>query len=86
MRRDFTKSNKDYLAKNKFALIGVSVFLLLGILFGIIFGFNGNFEIMGCNEFSISATADRKSYSNIYNKAEEVINCYGGDYDSYAIY
>lgn len=85
MRRDFTKSNKEYFTKNHIALICVSVFLILGILVAIIFGFNGNFEINGYNEFSISATANKKTYSNIYKQAEEVVNCYGGDYDSYSI-
>ena len=43
LKRDFTKSNKDYFLKNKILLICVAAFLLIGILVASIFGMNGNF-------------------------------------------
>ena len=36
LKRDFTKSNKEYFAKNKITLISVALFLVVGILITII--------------------------------------------------
>ena len=86
MRRDFTKTNKDYFAKNKFILIAVAIFLITGIVMGVVFGMNGNFEIAGCKEFSISITeAQRKDTVQIAQTAGDVVNSYGGGYDSYVV-
>ena len=63
MLRDFTKSNKDYISKNKLPLMCVTLFLILGIVLFAIFGLNGNFELNGYNEFTIKAGADKSSYS-----------------------
>jgi len=85
MLRDFTKSNKHYFTKNKFALIGVVVFLIVGIVLWAVLGLNGNFEISGCSEFTIKAGADKSAYSNIYAQAEKTVNNYGGKYFTYQI-
>ena len=86
MLRDFTKSNKDYIYKNRIGLICVSVFLLIGIIVFAVFGMNGNFEINGYTEFSISAGADTSNYATVYNTAQEVVNKYDAKYDGYLIY
>ena len=86
MLRDFTKSNKDYILKNKLPLICVTLFLLLGVILFAVFGLNGNFELNGYNQFTIKAGADTSAYSKICNEAGDVINSYGGDYDGYQIF
>lgn len=86
MHRDFTKSNREYLAKNKLILIAVALFLIVGIVIGAVFGMNGNFEISGYNEFSISITeAQRKDSATIAQTAGGVVNTYGGKYDNFII-
>ena len=86
MLRDFTKSNKDYFNKNKFILIGVAIFLIIGIVLWSVFGLNGNFEIKGYTEFSIKAGENKANYSAICETAQEVVNSYGGNYDNYQIF
>lgn len=85
MVRDFTKSNKDYFAKNRVGIIGVSVFLIIGIIICALFGLNGNFEISGYNEFSIKPGANTDNYSTICNTAEDIVNAYGGEFEAYQI-
>lgn len=81
LNRDFSKSNKDYLNKNKFMLIGVAVFLVLGLILGLIFGFNANFEIKGYNEFTIKAKESLVvEYKNI-NEITSILNDKGGNCD-----
>lgn len=83
LNRDFSKSNKEYFKKNRFILIGVAVFLILGVLFGIIFGMNGNFEIKGCHEFTIEVSEEKsKDFNKYSNKVGEIVNSFGGDLDS----
>lgn len=85
MLRDFSKSNKDYISKNKIPLICVSIFLIVGIVLWAVLGLNGNFEFKGYNEFSIKAGADTSSYSEVCDKVEDVVNAYGANYDGFQI-
>ena len=54
LRRDFTKSNKEYFRQNRVALISVALFLIIGIIVFTFFGMNGNFEIKGYTEFTVT--------------------------------
>lgn len=54
LNRDFSKSKKIYLAKNKWTLIGIGVVLLIGILIAGIFGFNRNPDYVGCNMVNVN--------------------------------
>ena len=86
MLRDFTKSNKEYIKKNKFILLGVTLFLIVGIIIWSIFGLNTNFEMSNHNEFSIKAGADKSVYSEVAQEAKEAINSLGGNYQGYQIF
>ena len=87
LNRDFTKSNKEYFKKNKNILIAVGVFLLVGILIFAIFGMNGNFEIAGYNEFSITINERiAKNYGTHQREIGEIVNSYGGKFDAVLIY
>lgn len=83
--RDFSKSNKDYFAKNKIALISVGVFLLVGILIASIFGFNQNFELKGYYEFSINVTAET-DINDCSKTIKEIVNEYGAGYDNLSVF
>lgn len=85
LKRDFTKSNKEYFAKNKIALISVGVFLLIGILIASIFGFNQNFELNGYYEFSINVTAET-DVDDCTKTIKEIVNEYGANYDSLSVF
>lgn len=73
LNRDFTKSNKEYFKKNRIVLIGIAVFLIIGVLVASIFGMKGNFEFTGYNEFSVTigstanVTTCKKEVENIVN-------------------
>ena len=86
LRRDFTKSNKDYFNKNKIVLICVTVFLLVGIIIGSIFGMNSNFEIKGYHEFSVSVNASQaKEYSKHTEQINVILNKYDANLDTVSI-
>ncbi len=83
LKRDFTKSNKDYFKNNKTILIAVAAFLLVGILIFLIFGMNGNFEINGYNEFS--ATVSEATLDNFGKHKSEIgriVDSYNGKFDT----
>ncbi len=87
LKRDFTKSNKEYLKKNKNILITFALFLLVGILMFAILGMNGNFEIKGYNEFSVNITEKiAKDYNEHKDEIGKIINSYDGKFDSVLIY
>lgn len=86
MLRDFTKPNKDYIYKNRVGIICVSVFLIIGIIILSLFGMNGNFEVNGYTEFSISAGEDASKYPELIDSVREVVNSYKADYDGYSVY
>lgn len=78
--RDFSKSNKEYFNKNKFAIIILSAILLVGLLCGLVFGFNGNFELKGYNEFNISVgNLESKTVAKWEDSATDIVNKFGGD-------
>ena len=86
LNRDFTKSNKDYIKKNRIPLIAVSLFLIIGLVMALVFGFNGNFELKGYNEFGITVgTMDKKDRSDVVDETKKIINSYNGSYESYSI-
>lgn len=86
MRRDFTKSNKEFFSKNKIALISVAVFLLIGIIVFAIFGMNGNFEIKGYTEFSVTVSeAQSKDYVKMADSIGEVVDMHGAKYDTFLV-
>lgn len=87
LKRDFTKSNKDYFNKNKITLICLAVFLLVGIIIGAIFGMNGNFEIKGYNEFSVTVNESKVNDFNKYSdEISGILNDYNAKLDTISIY
>ncbi len=84
--RDFSKSNKEYIKKNKLPIIIVCLILVLGLICGIAFGFNGNFEFKGYNEFSVLVeNASKTEISKYENKIETIVNKQGGDVKTISI-
>ncbi|MCQ2555938.1 MAG: hypothetical protein MJ149_01245 [Clostridia bacterium] len=85
LNRDFTKSNKEYFNKNKWPLIAVAVFLLVGIVIACIFGFRGNFELAGATEFTvrIGSTANVNECSA---SVKSTVNAYGGSVEDIAVF
>lgn len=84
--RDFSKSNKAYFSKNKFALLIFGLILLVGLVCGLAFGFNGNFEFKGYNEFSITVgNLENKTISKWEDNATNLVNKYGGDVDKVSL-
>lgn len=53
INRDFSKSGKEYIKKNKFVLIALGVIIALGIIMLSVFGFNGGADVDGYNTFSV---------------------------------
>lgn len=87
LRRDFTKSNKEYFKENRNFLIAIGVFLLVGLLVLAIFGMNGNFELKGYNEFSVVVTENKKEDFNRHkSEISSIINSYDGKFDCMSIY
>ena len=87
LKRDFTQSNKEYFKKNKNILIAVAVFLIVGILIFAIFGMNGNFEVNGYNEFSITVTeSTAEKYNTHQREIGDIVNSYNGKFDTVLIY
>lgn len=82
LNRDFTKSNKEYISKNKIPLIVLASILVVGILVMAIFGLRGNFEFTGYNEFSVTVGSDTSKYNDYISKIENVVNEFDGKYDS----
>lgn len=85
LNRDFTKSNKEYLNKNKFVLIAVGVFLLVGVIMAIALGFNTNFELRGYNEFTINVTEKQTANNANIETIRGVVNAHGGKCDIVSI-
>ncbi len=54
INRDFAKSGKQYINKNKFVLIAIGLILALGVIMLCAFGFKGGAEVKGYNTFSIN--------------------------------
>lgn len=87
LRRDFTKSNKEYFKQNRNYIIAISLFLVVGLLLLAILGMNGNFEVKGYNEFSVVVTEEgTKTYSQNKSDISSIIDSYEGKFDSLLIY
>lgn len=68
LNRNFNESKKTYIAKNKWTLIALGVFVLIGVLVAAIFGFNGNPEFKGCNMVNVNiGTTTSDSQLDDYN-------------------
>lgn len=87
LRRDFTKSNKEYFHQNRVALISIAVFILVGIVVFAFFGMNGNFEINGYQEFSITV-GETKAEERLIHQQEigKIINSFDGKFDCVSVY
>ena len=84
--RDFSKSNKAFFNKNKFAILLLCLVLLAGLVCGLIFGFNGNFEFKGYNEFNISVgNLESKTVAKWKDSSTSIVNKFGGDVDKVSI-
>ena len=87
LNRDFTKSNKDYFNKNRNVLIAIAIFLVIGILMFAFLGMNGNFEVGGYNEFSVTVNEKTtEDYTEHRNAVGNIIDSYGGKFDTVLIY
>ena len=86
LNRDFTKSNREYIKKNKFVLIGTAALLVIGIIIACIFGFNGNFEMKGYNEFSVNVgSVSSKTAREFKADIKSVANSFGAGVDTISI-
>ncbi len=87
LNRDFTKTNNEYFKTNRTVLISIAVFLAIGILMFAIFGMNGNFEVAGYNEFTVQVNeAKRDDFVVSQREVGDIINSYGGEFDTMTIY
>ncbi len=86
INRDFSKSNTEYIKKNKIPLISVAIFLIVGLVMALVFGFNGNFELKGYNEFGVTiGTISKAERNDVIDDVKKIINAENGEYDSYSI-
>ena len=87
LKRDFSKSNKEYFKQNKIALISVAVFLILGIILFAIFGMNGNFEVNGYHEFSVTVGENAtKKFGKHQQDISKIVNSFDAKFDNVSIY
>lgn len=86
LKRDFTKSNKEYFKTNKITLIALIVFLVAGMLVFAIFGMNGNFEVNGYTEFRVTVgESATKEFSDHQQDIGKIINSFEGKFDNVSI-
>lgn len=86
LNRDFTKSNKEYIKKNKYVLCALFAFLVIGLVIACVFGFNGNFEMKKYNEFSVNVGVVSTKTGNSYREdIKNIVNNYGGDVDTISV-
>ncbi len=81
VNRDFSKSGKSYIAKNKVVLIALSLIIAVGIIMLCALGFNGGTEVSGYKTFSIKMGS---SYDA--EKLDDYMSTINGnlvDYDGY---
>ena len=79
LNRDFNKPVRSYISQNKVWLIVLTAILISGLIMGLIFGMNTNYEISGYNEFSISISADQVAD---FKEMSEVIHDQVNKYDA----
>lgn len=58
LNRDFSRSKREYIAKNKAILIVLALFLLVGVVVSAIFGFNTNPDFTGGHVVDIKLTQE----------------------------
>lgn len=85
LSRDFSKSNREYFNKNKFPILILIAFLVIGILVLAFFGMNSNFELAGYNEFTVVVGEDSSKYNDYVKEIQTEINNVNGEYDSFSI-
>ncbi len=61
INRDFTRSNKEYIGKNKIMLIIIAALVVVASVVVAVFGFNGGTEVKGYNTFSINMGTEYKA-------------------------
>lgn len=87
LKRDFSKSNKQYFIQNKIALISVAVLLIVGLIIGACFGMNGNFELKGYNEFKVNINTEQAEEASKHSKeVSSIVNSYGAECDTVSIF
>lgn len=86
LNRDFTKSNKEYIKKNRVPLCVFVTFLIVGILVMSIFGLRGNFEMVGYNEFSVTVGSEASEYKEYIETIESVLKSEKVNYDTVSIF
>ena len=87
LKRDYSKSGIQYVKQNKIPLIIISALLVLGIIIALIFGFEGNFEFKGYNEFSVNAsTLNSSNYSKYSNEISSIVNENCGKFDTISVF
>ena len=87
LKKDYKKSNKEFFKSNKFALIALAVFLIVGITLLAIFGLNGNFEVKGGYEFTVTVGENRThKFVNDQRAIAKIIDSYDGSFDTVSVY
>lgn len=61
INRDFTRSGKEYIKKNKIVIIALALIVAMGIVMLCLFGFKGGSDVKGYNTFSINVGAQYES-------------------------
>lgn len=85
LNRDFSKSNKDYFNKNKISLLVLGLFLVLGLVIACVFGFHGNFELAGYNEFSVRIGSEQ-SVNETSKQIKQIVETYDADFDTTLVF
>lgn len=87
LKKDFTKSNKVYIAQNKVPIIILCLLVVVGIIIAAVFGMNGNFEFKGYNEFSVKVGSENSSkFSNYQTEISKIVNSFGGGFDNLSVF
>lgn len=76
LNRDFSKSKREYISKNKALLIVLALFLVVGIVVTAIFGFNANPDFTGGNVVDIQLTEEisDKELDKYENKINSILS------------
>ena len=87
LKKDFKQSNLRYLNANKITLIILSLFLIIGITMLSVWGLNGNFEISGYYEFSVTVGEQQtEKFINDQREIAKIIDSRAGNFDTVSIY
>ena len=87
LKKDFKQSNLRYLNDNKIALIMLAIFLVIGITMLSVWGLNGNFEMKGYYEFSVTVGEQQsENFVNDQREISKIIDSRKGNFDTISIY